>query len=74
MSDVLVRGLTDAIIAAIDSQAAQLGLSRSEYLRRRLIQEAQRTTGVTVTVDDLRRFADRFADLQDDTVMRGAWE
>jgi hypothetical protein len=34
----------------------------------------QATTDVDVTVDDLSRFADTFADLADDEVMRRAWE
>jgi plasmid stability protein len=40
MTDVLVRDVPEDVIAALDSRASRLGLSRSEYLRRRLAQEA----------------------------------
>lgn len=73
MTDVLVRDVPDDVVAALDARAARLGLSRSEYLRRRLAQEA--TTGTQpVTVDSLVRFADTFADLADPEIMKGAWE
>ncbi|HZE15461.1 MAG TPA: hypothetical protein VE197_06980, partial [Mycobacterium sp.] len=39
MADVLIRGLSDAAVARIDSDAASLGLSRNEYLRRRFESE-----------------------------------
>jgi hypothetical protein len=51
-----------------------LGLSRTEYLRRRLHQDAARPA-TPVTADDLRAFTARFADadLDDPEVMRQAW-
>lgn len=73
MTDVLVRDLPDDVVAAIDARAARLGLSRSEYLRRRLAQEAV-TTAQTVTVEHLHSFAETFADLADPEVMKGAWD
>jgi plasmid stability protein len=42
MSDVLIRDLPESVVAALDAHAARLKLSRSEYVRRRLTQEAQR--------------------------------
>lgn len=73
MAQVLIRDVPDHVVAAIDRRAARLGLSRSEFLRRRLAQEA--TTGAgPVTVDDLRGFASTFADLADDELMRDAWK
>lgn len=72
MPDVLIRDVPVADLARIDAHAARLGLSRSEYLRRRLRQEAARPTG-PVTVADLQRFSARFADLGDAEVMRRAW-
>lgn len=72
MSDVLIRNVPDDVIAAIDAHAASMGLSRNEYLRRRLGQE--RRLGVRpVTVEDLRVFSERCADLADPEVMRQAW-
>ena len=52
--------------------AARLGISRTEFLRRQLQQEARRTV-TAVSTADLVRFAQDFPDLADDEVMRGAW-
>lgn len=73
MTDVLVRDVPDEVITALDSRAASLGLSRSEYLRRRLAQEAV-TNPQPMTTADLAAFAETFADLADPKVMKGAWE
>lgn len=72
MTDVLIRGVPDEVIMALDNRAARLGLSRSEYLRRRLAQELS-GDGLQVTVGDLSVFAEVFSDLTDPTVMKGAW-
>jgi AraC-like DNA-binding protein len=72
MTDVLIRGVPDDVVAAIDANARRLGLSRTEYLRRALARE-RAVTPTSVTVDDLSRFADTFADLADEEVMRRAW-
>ena len=40
MTDVLIRDVPEAVVAALDARASRLGLSRSEYLRRRLAQDA----------------------------------
>lgn len=73
MTDVLVRDVPEDVIVALDARAARLGLSRSEYLRRRLAQEAV-SSPQTVTVEHLAAFAETFADLTDAEVMNGAWE
>ena len=72
MTDVLIRDIPDDVIAALDAHAARLGLSRSEYVRRRLAQDAA-TPGSPVSVNDLARFARSFADLADPDVMSRAW-
>jgi hypothetical protein len=72
MADVLIRDIPDDVIAALDAHAARLGLSRSEYVRRRLAQDAA-SPGSPVSVDDLARFARTFADLADPDVMSRAW-
>ena len=72
MADILVRDLPDDVVAAIDAQAARLGLSRTEYVRRELSRLKQRE-GPPVTVDDLRSFADTFSDLANPEVMDQAW-
>lgn len=74
MPDVLIRGLSEAAVARIDADAAALGLSRNEYLRRRL--EAERSpsaTGGQLTIEDLRRAAEAARDLNDPQVMEAAW-
>ena len=40
MSDVLIRDIPDDVLAGLDARAAELGLSRVEYIRRRLAQDA----------------------------------
>jgi hypothetical protein len=70
--DVLIRDVPAEDLARIDAHAARLGLSRTEYLRRRLHQDAARPAA-PVTVEDLRTFRDRFGDLDDRDVMRQAW-
>jgi hypothetical protein len=72
MSDLLIRDVPEDVLAAIDARASRLGLSRSEYLRRRLAQDAAASEG-KVGVEDLARFADQFADLADPAVMDEAW-
>ena len=59
-------------LARIDALAAQLRLSRTEYLRRRLHQDAIRPS-TPVTAAHLQRFADRFSNLENPEVMRRAW-
>jgi hypothetical protein len=55
----------------VDARAARLGLSRSEYVRRRLAQDA--AAGSAVSTGDLARFAEVFSDLADPDVMSQAW-
>jgi hypothetical protein len=72
MADVLIRDVPDDVVAALDAHAGRLGLSRSEYVRRRLAEDAA-VSGAAVSVEDLARFADVFADLADPEVMAAAW-
>lgn len=72
MTDMLIRDVPDDVIAAVDARAGRLGLSRSEYVRRRLAEDAA-AAGAAVTTDDLARFAEAFADLDDPAVMSQAW-
>lgn len=72
MTDVLVRDVPEDVVAALEARAAKLGLSRSEFLRRRLAQEAV-ASGSNVTATDLVAFGESFADLADPDVMKGAW-
>jgi Ribbon-helix-helix protein, copG family len=73
MTDVLIRDVPDDVIAALDSHASRLGLSRSEYVRRRLAQDAA-ASGGPVSTRDLERFAGAFGDLANPEVMSRAWQ
>ncbi|RZT20703.1 ribbon-helix-helix CopG family protein [Kribbella sp. VKM Ac-2569] len=72
MADVLIHDVPDEVLAVIDRRAVGLGLSRSEYLRRLLSQEAGRSE-VPVTVADLQRLSYLARDLDDPDVMNQAW-
>ncbi|HVV76987.1 MAG TPA: antitoxin [Mycobacteriales bacterium] len=72
MSDLLIRDIPDDVLAALDARATRLGLSRTEYLRRRLAQDAAVEQG-SVDVAALARFSDTFADLADPAIMDHAW-
>ena len=72
MTDMLIRDVPEEVVAALDAHAARLGLSRSEYVRRRLAQDAA-TSASAVSVADLVRFASTFPDLADPDVMSQAW-
>ena len=73
VADILIRDLPDHVIAAIDATARRLGLSRNEYLRRRLAGTEDKALPVSVTADDLARSAATFSDLLDPGVMTRAW-
>lgn len=72
MTDMLIRDVPDDVVAAIDARASRLGLSRSEYVRRRLAQDAA-VTGSAVSTGDLAQFSEFFGDLDDPAVMAQAW-
>jgi hypothetical protein len=72
MADILIRDLPDNVLAAIDANARRLGLSRNEYLRRHLAGEIN-SQRAQVTVEDLQRSAEVFADIDDPDVMANAW-
>ena len=71
MPDVLIRDIPEAVLVGVDAHAARLGISRVEYIRRRLAADAA-TSSAPVSTQDLREFADRFADLADEAVMDAA--
>ena len=72
MADVLIRDVPDAVLAGVDAHAARMGISRVEYIRRRLAADAA-TVRAPVSVQDLRDFAETFADLADDEARDAAW-
>jgi predicted nucleic acid-binding protein len=71
MPDILLRDVPEATVAEIDRRAADLGLSRAEYLRRWVDKEMRPTQ--PVTAEDLRRVGHLARDLANPEVMREAW-
>lgn len=71
MSDILIRDVPESTVAEIDRRARDLGVSRTEYMRRWLDQEMRSTQ--PVTPEDLRRVGRLAGDLADPDVMRKAW-
>ena len=72
MTDMLIRDVPDDVVAVLETHGRRLGLSRSEYARRRLAQEG--VTDSPVSTGDLTRFAVTFSDLGDPDVMSQAWQ
>ncbi len=72
MPDVLIRNFPAEDLALLDEHAARLGISRTDYLRRRLQQEARRVTK-RVTAADLLALSRSIPDLGNDDVMTDAW-
>ena len=73
MTDMLIRGVPDDVVSALDARARRLGLSRTEYVRRTLARDAA-VSDSPVTARDLARFAATFVDLADQDVMSQAWQ
>lgn len=73
MANLLIRGVSEEAVKRIDAESAALGLSRNEFLRRRLEGESAARPQTSVTDEDWRRSADLFTDLADPEVMDGAW-
>lgn len=72
MPDVLIRNIPAEDLERLDEQARRYGLSRSDFLRRQLHQQAQRSAN-SVTVSDLNAMSDLLIDLEDPTIMDQAW-
>ena len=72
VTDILIRGVPDETLSAIDGKAKRLGLSRTAYLRRTLERERVESQA-PVSLDGLERFAALAADLDDSGVMSEAW-
>ncbi|WP_129656295.1 ribbon-helix-helix protein, CopG family [Rothia halotolerans] len=73
MTNVLIRGLSDEAVERIDAAASDQGLSRNEFLRRKLEGAAPVSSASELTAADWERSAEAFADLADDDVMDAAW-
>ena len=73
MPNILIRDLSQEAVDRIDAAAANLGLSRNEYLRRKFEEGVGHTGERAVTAADWQRSAEVFADLGDPAVMDAAW-
>jgi hypothetical protein len=73
MPNILIRDLSQEALDRIDTAAANLGLSRNEYLRRKLEEGTSPVGERAVTAEDWQRSAEVFADLADPAVMEAAW-
>ena len=74
MPNILIRDLSQDAVERIDAAAANLGLSRNEYLRRKLEENSTAATGgQSITAEDWQRSAEVFADLGDPAIMGAAW-
>lgn len=73
MTNLLIRGLSDAAVERIDAEASALGLSRNEYLRRKFEGATTGNAEVALTDADWARSAATFGDLADPQVMDAAW-
>jgi len=71
--DILIRGISDAAVKQLDSEAAEVGLSRNEYLRRKIENSAEPEPRKKITAEDWARTARVHADLSDEELMRTAW-
>ncbi|MFT4217304.1 MAG: antitoxin [Micropruina sp.] len=74
MTNVLIRGLSDAAVERIDAEAFALGLSRNEFLRRKLEVATAASAEARLTADDWARSSTTFSDLADPDVMDAAWQ
>jgi hypothetical protein len=72
MPDILIRNIPAADLERLDEQARRYGLSRTDFLRRQLHQQAYRSLD-SVAVSDLSAMSELLADLADPTVMDEAW-
>jgi len=71
--NLLVRGLNEETVSEIDRAAESLGISRNEFLRRKLVEQFPGSTKRRLTREDFLRAAEASKDLLDDEVMAGAW-
>lgn len=73
MKNILIRGVSEAAVERIEAEASALGLSRNEYLRRKLEGATVSAPDAGVSAEDWIRSAETFADLGDPDVMGSAW-
>ncbi len=72
MADLLIRNVPIEVLSALDASAEKLGLSRVEFIRRRLAQEAQ-NSNQSVTEEHLKNILVLLPDLAAKEIMEEAW-
>lgn len=72
MPNLLIRDVPQEDLELLDEQARRAGLSRADFLRRQLQQQARRCSA-PVAVEDLEVMTQLLQDLGDDEVMADAW-
>lgn len=72
MADLLIRNLSLDVLNDLDKNAAALGISRVEYVRRMLIQISV-SSNESVTEQHLKNLITLLPDLTSDEIMDGAW-
>ena len=72
MPNVLIRDIPQEDLELLDEQARRAGLSRADFLRRQLQQQARRCAR-SVAVEELEVIAQMLQYLGDDDVMADAW-
>ena len=72
MPNVLIRDIPQEDLELLDEQARRVGLSRADFLRRHLQQQARRCV-TPVAVEDLEAMTRLLQDLGEDDVMADAW-
>jgi len=71
MTDLLITGLPEHVVADIDASAQELGLSRNEFLLDVLSRVAKDRARVTSV--DFQDLSATFSDLLSEGVMKDAW-
>lgn len=72
MADLLIRDLSPEVLNALDENARAIGISRSEYVRRKLMQET--ASGQELCTElHLKNLLDILPDLADESIMANAW-
>lgn len=73
MRNVWICGVSEAAVEHHETEAATFGLSRNEFVRRRLKKDASPLTPAKIDPDDWYRSTAAFEDLGDPNVMDAAW-
>lgn len=75
MTDVLIRNVPEDDVRLLDHRAERLGVSRTEFLRRLLSEQARAESNqirLDISVTDFAIFAD-IPDAADEDFIRNAW-